>query len=206
MGKDAPRVCTECGKELPPGNAGRKTCGPTCRSARRRRLHRLKDRGVDVLTEDEITKDIAAPVLQDELRPLIRERITTEVLDGIAALAKLTPRAVELLADDLEDTDPVVRQKAYTLVMRYTLGAKSLAEQDSGKNLNVNFAMPRPGDDPDPTGSDGDAVPVEGDAVEVRTCERCHEDKPVAAFEGAAVRCRTCQEALRQSAISTFGA
>lgn len=203
MGKDAPRVCTECGKELPPGNAGRKTCGPTCRSARRRRLHRLKDRGVDVLTEDEITKDIAAPVLQDELRPLIRERITTEVLDGIAALAKLTPRAVELLADDLEDADPVVRQKAYTLVMRYTMGTKAL-EQDSGKNLNVNFAMPRPGDSPDePTGSPGDTVPA--DAVEVRTCERCHEDKPVDAFEGAAVRCRTCQESLRKDAISTFG-
>ena len=159
-----------------------------------RRLRRLKDRSPHALTEDEITKDIAAPILQEELRPLIRERITTEVLDGIATLAKLTPRAVELLAEDLEDADPTVRQKAYTLVMRYTMGTKAL-DQDNSKNLNVNFAMPRPGDTPD-------ALPA--DATEVRTCERCHEDKPLAEFEGAAVRCRACQTVLREQAFQTF--
>lgn len=132
---------------------------------------------------------------------MVRAAITEEVLRSIQDLVGLAPRVVELLGQDLESSDPNVRQKAYTLIAKYTLGHNAIVtpEDQGGGQMVVNFHMPRP-DDPEQLAYDVDGEAVEVDQDEDRQCAFCNETKPLEEFVANSDRCQSCHDKLHEQA------
>lgn len=204
------RTCSECGKSLAGKGPTAKTCNAGCRKRRSLRLKRQRSEAQSGhgLTEHQLAvaatvrneaPDIAHSVIQEELRPIVREALTADVLSAIKSMVGLTPRVIELLALDLESEDPVVRQRAYGLIARYTLGQKDLVSDtgDDSRQITVNFALPRPGD-----GGDATNPAAEGDSEETRQCDMCQQDKTLDEFVSGSSRCVQCFESQRASATA----
>lgn len=196
------RVCSECGASLAGRAAQSITCSDKCRTSRSKRLRSVRygpePDPEHLRTVREVIRgerdDVPQRLLQDELRPVVREAITEDVLRGIADFVALTPQVVAAITEDLSSEDATIRQKAYSLVARYTLGHPSLvpAEIVEDKNLVVNFNLPRPNLDATP------AVDVE--ATEFKTCDTCGEEKGETAFIAGSDRCAECYEKQRARA------
>lgn len=143
-------------------------------------------------------------VMREELQPVVREALTDNVLRSIQDLVALTPTVVAKIKEDLEqEADPTLRQRAYTLVAKYTLGHPSVAPpplDQAATGIVVNFQMPRPGD---ATPSAIEA-PQHSDAVELRKCVECTQDKPTTEFVGNSDRCTQCHEALQARVAERF--
>jgi hypothetical protein len=196
-------TCSECPEPLTHVTA--KTCSTNCRSKRARRLKRQAKEQAEQkrLPEQQKTlsqavsrevKDVIHEVAKEEIRPVIREAITEDVLRSIDKLVRLTPRLVDEIEKDLSHEDDAVRQRAYTLLAKYTLGNDSVkpAPKDTGQvPMQVIFAMPRPGDVPVEPSS---AVSGTATEVEQRPCGECKELKTE--FEGSSDRCTDCHEAV----------
>jgi hypothetical protein len=151
-------------------------------------------------------RDVAHKLLEDELRPVVRESITEDALKAIRSMVGLTPRVIELLAEDMESLDAVVRQRAYTLIAKYTLGHQAIVTPESagaGQQLVVNFALPRPGGPPSETQEGGELV--EGSAEETQQCDSCGADKPLSEMVAGSTRCRACFEGLHDDVRERFG-
>jgi hypothetical protein len=185
--------CSECGE--PTGSPRRKTCSPAHRQARSRRLKAIKKRAAAMTPEQ---KDIAAridgsiddvthKVVEEEIRPMVREALTQEVFDSIQQMTRLVPPVIQSLQQDLASDDDKVRQKASELVLRYTVGNTAVLKDDPEKHqpLHINFALPRPG-------GNEELPAIETEAVEYRECDMCHEDKPVSDFVENSLRCVDC--------------
>ncbi len=143
--------------------------------------------------------DILHEMLKAEMQPIVREAITETVMRGIDALVSLTPRLAELIARDLESSDPNISQKAQSLLARYTLGNASVAPAPAAavpQPMQVQFLMPRPGDTP---------AEITAPAVELRTCVECEAEKPAAEFVGASPRCQVCHDGLQAQVAARFG-
>lgn len=144
-------------------------------------------------------------VMRDELKPIVREALTDEVLHAIQALVNLTPLVVDKIKDDIEqDDDKTLRQRAYSLVAKYTLGNASVAPpptDPAAAGMTVNFLMPRPGDQT-PVAIEAQA---DSDAVELKRCRDCEQDKPATAFEANSDRCTQCHSALQAKVQARFG-
>jgi hypothetical protein len=125
--------------------------------------------------------------MAEELRPIVREAITEEVLRSIDQLVALTPQAITALEADLESDDGLVRQKAYTLLLKYTVGNAAITSEDQPTGLVVNFELPRPG-----RVAQEDDLPAE--AEELRQCLVCSEEYPTTEFVSGSDRCVTCHE------------
>lgn len=193
------RRCSECGESLSGRSALTKTCSPRCRNTRSRRIRRQR-REVNklpehlkvvqqVVTEDR--GDVVKKVVEEEIRPVVREAITEDVMQSIRDLVALSPAAIAAIEDDLTGSDPVLRNKAYTLLVKYTIGHNALVEspdEEENKNLTVNFQMPRPDDE------------VPADAEEIKQCDSCGIDKPASSFVGSSNRCTECFERAKEMA------
>jgi hypothetical protein len=196
-------VCSECSAVLT--NPLAKTCGAACRNRRARRLKRQKREAgagnahpphLAALAEGDLLKDVA----KEELRPVVREAITEDVLRAASQLVGLTQVMVDAISEDLHSDDVWLRQKAYTLLARYTLGNTSIAPaaDTSTQPMQVVFNMPRPGDAVlTETASDVNSE----EAVELRQCMECQADKPVTEFVGPSERCVECHEAKRRAVM-----
>lgn len=206
----ASRVCSECGNSLADFGPQAKTCSSTCRSQRSRRIKRIqRDNGkksalpahqkqVQEIVRHEVP-DVAHELLKEELRPVVRETLTEDVLHAIDKMVSLTPLAVQALHEDLYSDDATIRQRAYTLLMKYTVGHQALvrpADADPNTQLVVNFELPRPG-------RTEPAQPSE--AVELRSCDMCGEDKPAGEFIANSQRCRDCWDEQRKAVAEKFG-
>lgn len=147
-------------------------------------------------------EDVAHEVMAEELRPVVREAMTEANMRSLRDMVGLLPSVVDELKKDISAKDDLVRQKAHTLVLRYTLGhEKALPNDDNpGAGLVVNLTMPRPDTIP-PEPSDAEVLPA--DATEVRQCDVCEEEKPAPEFVGASSRCRLCMKGL-QSKVDSF--
>jgi hypothetical protein len=213
-------ACSECGRPLT--NVLAKTCGAACRNKRARRLKRAKARGgantalpphqkaLQLGARKEIA-DALPQVVQEELRPLVREAITEDVLRAASQLVALTPTMVDAITEDLNSSDKILRQKAYTLLAKYTLGNQSIApvQEHRDQPMQVTFNLPRPGNLPADAGADIDAgeatlTPLETEALELRQCMECHADKPAAEFVGASERCVDCHEKISRQVLEQF--
>lgn len=201
-------VCSECGTVFWSRRADAKTDKPKCRAARSRRLRREADkRDVMPAHQREVTDivrgelpDIARPLVEEELRPVIREAITEETMRAVQRMVGLTPAAVAALQQDLESTNSQVRQRAYTLILKYTVGHPAVVrpdDADPNRQLVVNFAFPRPGS---PTPDELPRAPIETDALEYRECQACHESKVETEFIGESDRCQECHTKLLERA------
>lgn len=215
-----PRRCTECANFLPEGSSPkRKTCSDKCRAARSRRLKRSRKRGAQAKTGpqhlrllgaagtlekdpanggfDDIPNEVTREVMKEELRPVVREAITEDVLRSIQHLIALTPAAIEQIAADLHHGDDDTRSKAAKLILKYTVGHQALVrpnDTDGSKQLVVNFTLPRP-----------DGAPVDAEVVEtdvLKTCSACGADKPPSEMYGHSDRCLECQERLKARAAA----
>jgi hypothetical protein len=205
------RTCSECGEPLIGARPGTKTCSDSCRSKRSRRIRRANReaeefeqrspegaREIAAIIRRE-SPDVIKDVVRDELRPIVRESLTEDTLRAIQRLLGLTPRAVELIALDLENEDPIIRQRAYTLITKYTVGHPALVKQDDAdgsKQIVVNFNLPRPDDVP--------AEVVEQESEEVKTCDLCGEDKAASEFAAGSDRCLACFNHWRKTIMEEF--
>lgn len=196
------RICSECPNPLTGKSAAAKTCSPKCRSARSRRIRNAQRKAgedsaypahakeISERVRGE-TPDVARHVIEEEIRPVVRESITADTLKAIADMVALTPQAVAALQEDLASDDATIRQRAYTLLMKYTVGHSAIVTPDDDGNkgpMHVHFELPRPG-------SDQPAEPVEeAEAVEVRECDHCHVEKPLDEFVANSYRCKGCFE------------
>jgi hypothetical protein len=184
------RTCSECDTLLDRPN--QKTCGPSHRAKRSRRLKRSRkaaanaantmpehQRQVANATRDE-ARDIATELTREALQPVVREALTEDVLRSLRTMVGLAPQAVAALEQDLADPDAKIRQKAYQLWLQYTVGHGAILRpepDEAAKGMVVHFNLPRPTDEPGTEArEDGPLV----DATELRTCVMCGEDKPVA--------------------------
>lgn len=215
----AKRICSEYGPNNP--NCKRtldrptqKTCSDACRNRRARRLKRQrleasrKGGEANALPEHLKTlqtaaaneaKQVAHELLKEEMKPVVREAITEDVLSAINDLVALTPTMVEAIREDLSSDDKYLRQKAYSLLARYTLGNSSVAPAPANAApapMQVVFQLPRPGDDGQP--------PITVEAEELRTCMECQATKPASEFVANSERCQSCHDALQEKVRARF--
>lgn len=200
------RRCSECGEALTGKSAGAKTCSPKCRSARSRRLKKQKSEAGQAFRLPEhqrdlrdrvegATPDVAHDVIQEELRPVVRESITADTLQAIAQMVALTPTAVAALQEDLTSEDSVIRQRAYTLLMKYTVGHRAIVqppETDKSQPLQVNFNLPRPNSANTEASVPGNSADIEATAEELKTCDACGQEKSADQFIAGSDRCSDC--------------
>src|SRR5690349_7321614 len=117
--------------------------------------------------------NVAHEVAKEELRPIVRAAITDDTLRAIDKLVGLTGRMIDALEEDLDADDMVIRQRAYTLGLKYTVGHQAIVRPDSdtaGQQLVVQFNLPRPGGAGE---TQEQEAAVELEATEVRTCDTC---------------------------------
>lgn len=201
-------ICSECPKQV----SGRaKTCGDACRSKRHRRIKRGRAEGTDPHSRLDLpSSEIEAAInrtVDEALAPVVREALTEDVLRSIGELVKLTPKAVEAIAQDLSSENDFIRQGAYRLLARYTLGHPALVpDMDSDKQVVVLVnGVARPGGAPQPSETVAPTPDAVGDAaepVDLRECDTCHEHKPEKEFVGASHRCTECFTRARDHAYS----
>lgn len=200
------RRCSECENSLAGKAPTTKTCSDPCRNRRSRRL--AKENAREVPPEQKLAqalqgeyKDAAHEVIQQQLAPVVREAMTEDVLSAIQSLVGLTPAAVRAIEMDLGDEDSTVRQRAYTLLLKYTVGHPAVVQArdaDPNQQMVVHFNLPRP-----------EAV-VEADATEyveddLRTCDECGKEDVPGMFIGASDRCTACYDKRQADVLSRFG-
>lgn len=188
------RKCSECGGSLEGKASTAKTCSNRCRVARTRRQSeaRASGRTVGALVTDDAER-ATQELLREELRPVVREAITKEVLDGIHNLIGHVPRAVAVAAALLESTDEKTRYDAAKLILQHTTGNKSVVPDvnaGQGNDLIVKFALPRP--------EDAQEGIIEGEVVTEKQCDSCGQTKPLAEFVGGSERCSECYSQMQK--------
>jgi hypothetical protein len=185
------RTCSECPNEV----TGRAiTCGATCRSARRRRVDRqaASGRTVGALVTDDAER-AAQEILRDELRPVVREALTEDVLRHIRTVIGKVPAAIDVLVGLLGSRDEDTRRQAAVALLRYSVGNKAIVPDinDGGTApLTVHFNLDRP---------DAVGVGTAYDIVDFRTCDSCGEKKDADQFVSTSDRCQTCFDTMRAS-------
>lgn len=194
--------CSECGDSLAGKHSQAVTCSGRCRGARSRRLAREKKRAEEkgALTDDErqvrelVTGErdsVVRDVVREEIRPAVREAITQDVMKSLNELVGLTPRAVEAIKEDLFADDLNRRQRAYTLLMKYTVGHSALvSSEEEDKSMIVNFNLPRP-EVVDSTDEVVEAAVVLEES-EIKACDLCGETKSIQEFVASSDRCKDC--------------
>ena len=213
--------CSECGELLVdsvgrPKPAGTKTCSPKCRQKRARRIKRaqvaagaqskydVEHQGMAAAVREQVA-DVTHEVLKEELRPLVREAMTEDVLLNISTLIGLSPKAIAKLEEQMDSEDETISQRAVTLLLKYTMGNPSVAPPPSVQApapMSVVFNIPRPGDT---TAESSDAVTLQpGEADELRECTDCHEEKPDHEFVASSDRCVECFNELRGKVDERF--
>ncbi len=191
-----------------------KTCSSKCRAKRSRRLKRLRkqngERSAMPPEQKELTEriegarpDVLHKVIEEEVRPVVRESITEDTLRAISDMVALTPTAVAAIADDLASEDAVVRQRAYTLIMKYTVGHQAIVrppEEDRTQPIQVNFALPRPPAEGEGLADQPEPEPITAEAVELKTCDKCGREAPATEFAANSTRCNDCYAKQRARA------
>jgi hypothetical protein len=213
------RRCSEpgCGNPLGPhALPTKKTCSDACRSKRSRRIAAARKQGGQNRAHPEELQhiyqadagkieDAAMEVMRDELKPVVREALTDDVLRAIQDLVNLTPLVVEKIREDIEQTsDTTLRQRAYSLVAKYTLGNASVAPpptDPAAAGMHVTFMMPRPGDQT-PVAIEAQA---DSDAVELKRCRDCEQEHLATDFVANSDRCSQCHAELQAKVQERFG-
>jgi hypothetical protein len=195
-----------------PKPAGTKTDTPACRNKRSRRIRAAKREANQkspyapelqdmAAAAQGKAVDVAQQVMAEELRPIVREAITHDVLQAISRLVGLNGEAIDVLKAQLTNEDDTIAQRAATLILKYTMGNPSVApppSQQAPAPMSVVFNIPRPGDET------AALEPAPSDAVELRECGDCNENKPGDEFVGASSRCKDCFAGLHATLDERF--
>lgn len=186
------RKCARPGCDNPRGFPERPKssyCSDACRFRRSRdkRSGRGTREAVPDLIENGIVP-VTQQVLAEELRPVIREAITEEVLAGVHQLIGHVPAAIQRAAELLDSSDETLRYQAAALILRHTAGNKNVVpdvNEGRQRDLHVTFALPRP---QGPTQADGESTGV----IETKECDSCGHTKTLDEFMGQSDRCKEC--------------
>lgn len=244
--KSEQKICTECGAPFMSRSPRSKVCSePKGRCAMRRQRRKKRDgeafteyatefggvpEAMDNATSQALQRlpEAAFETLKAELAPVVREKLTGDVLRGIGDMVGLLALTQDALKESLTavrlvtdaDGNPVIasdgepmfvpdsaeRMKAAGYVLKYTLGQSGLAPQPEAPEMapiTVVFpTMPAP-----PNHIDGDE-PVELAELPEghRECDICAETKPAAEFVGSSSRCQLCHDANRARAEAAIAA
>lgn len=203
------RVCLNCGRALAGRDVRRKTCSDRCRKAiqRARGAQRVTSLPDAELTGDAIHNERGArsplrQVISEELRPIVREAIDEEVIKAIGALVRLSPGAIAALEDDLDSDDPLIRQRAYSLVLKFALDNAHITPPRADKpHLQVDVNLPRPDTTPAPPLDDASRAlePAPG-----RICVGCREPRAASDFQADAPMCSRCLEQRRERVLAAL--
>lgn len=200
----ADRVCSECGASLAGKSPSAKTCSERCRATRsRRRRGEVKQAvGRELTGPDDFggTSAIQKAISQ-ELVPIVRDAIDDQVVEAIGKLLALTPAAVKAVEEDLNSADAVLRQRAYSLVVKYTVGHPALVKptSDEAPDFNVYIGLPRPED------AAVEATAIEDVVEETKICDVCGQEKLASEFASNSDRCRACFELQKTKILAEFG-
>jgi hypothetical protein len=144
-------------------------------------------------------------VLQREvvntIRPMIREAITEDTIQAIHQMVGLTSRAVSAIEEDLGSEDALIRQRAYTLLIKYTVGNRAVVPEtpvDHNAPINITFGLPRPADA-------DNMIDADAQVLETKECDACHQDKPLSDFVANSDRCGVCFEEWRARLTEEYG-
>jgi len=203
----AERLCTECGGPLIGKATSAYTCSDSCRKKRQRRRAaknaeaKQRDATVSQIVRSEV-RDVATDVLKAELAPVVREALDDDVLRAVRGMVALTPRAVQVLGEQLDSEDQVLAGRAASLVVKYTVGHPALVrpQDEAAQPMQVIFQLPRADEPSAPPALEAEAEEDDGP----RRCDTCHQDKPGDAFEGGSDRCTECFERDRARILHSF--
>lgn len=219
------RRCANCGKPLE-GRPNQKTCSPACRAALKRTRDRTNKRQelralAAVETEfpaegpDEVQAaiqrrrdDVIREAFVDELRPVLREAIDEDVIRAIKGMVGLAPAAILALKQDLESGDAVLRSKAASLIIKYTMGNNLVTPTREGSQGGLTIINQLP-DAPQAavleTGQTEDVIDAEVDEDDdARRCESCRLPRPASDFVGDAPICNHCLADRRARAFDAI--
>lgn len=197
---------------------GHKTCGSrSCQGKRQRRIARArKASGEQTPYAPELqavqkaaardAKDAAADVLREELRPVVREALTADVLHSLQGMVALVPKAIETLGKDLECKDALVRERARETVLRYTLGHRSIQPPTADQQpspMTVVLNVPGSGASAEVALATPHVVVAE--AEEIRECMECRLQKADSEFVAGSDRCQACHDAKMAEIEARFG-
>jgi hypothetical protein len=144
------------------------------------------------------------------LEPIVRENLTEDVLRSLQRMIGLTPLMMDAIEEDLRSEDATIRQRAYSLVMKYTVGHPAVVrpeDANAGQQLVVNFQLPRPGDTDSGESPQGSVHrgPEEGSGEELVVCDSCGEDRLESEMVSGSTRCQTCFDALASRVKDQYG-
>ena len=165
--------------------------------------HNASDNEIAVLTRKN-ADPVVRRVMAEELRPIVREALTEDVLRSMSTLVQLTPSAVAALQDDLNSPSASIRQRAYMLVMKYTIGHPALVKPDDTDPTNqmtVNVNLPRP----EQAAVDAPALEDDEEDDGRRVCDLCGEAKPEDEFVADSERCLSCVQEWKAKVQEQFG-
>jgi hypothetical protein len=198
------RQCLNCEEDLEFGAPPtKKYCSDACRKQFDRALER--GTGLTPAKAKELAgklafakmEDVVREVLHEEIRKTITQHVRDNVLGAVEVMSQMLPDALAGLAKDLEDPDPVFRQRAAGMVIKYVM---PLANQgDDGEDariINIIHNVPIP------EGNFGDSLAVHVEAIhdtvdaveDYPECYMCHEPKHPDAgqWNATGFRCRAC--------------
>lgn len=217
--------CEVCGKPLT--GKQRRACGPEHRNQIRSRA------GADrKLLAEEVAKHEVTEAVREEVVALAheatQEAMSAELLTQIQRFVFLIPKALDAITTNLDDEDPDIRQKAATLLLKYTMGNASVAPpslEQQDQPLQINFTIPRAdtvgpakGGGVRPLLTEVSDLSVQAPVIDVestdlddrntcekRTCMECGLEKCADEFIGQSYRCKHCDGLLRARVEGEFG-
>lgn len=206
------RTCSECPNPLAGKSVRAKTCSDACRLKRSRRIRAANEEVEEFADRNNAgaaeiaaivrreAPDVVTRVMHGQLEPIVREALTDDVLRAIRDMIGLTEAAVAALTEDLESPDSTVRQRAYTLILKYTVGHPALVKPEANETgpITVHFNLPRPDGDSEDTELDLDV----DEAFQV--CDMCKEEKPLSEMVAGSTRCLPCFAEAKAKVLAEF--
>jgi hypothetical protein len=211
------RICTECGDPFVSSTSTAKTCCPTHRKRRARRIEKemaatgtFSEYAVDV---SEVTAAmekasagafedlpaIARQVAAEELRPYVREALSGAVLDSIGDMLGLMPLVQDALRDDLTALAPVFDKETGVQLLDTDNEPVLLPDYDRrarAVSVVLKYTVAQPGLAPQPdTPESGGVTVVFGGMPEPVVNATVVEEAKLAEIEsGASRQCDICAE------------
>lgn len=204
-------VCEICSTPLYDSRA--KTCSPAHKKARSRALKKdAANNRANLRPDPDVLREVTQNVIAEEVRPVIREELTEDVLRAIKRMVGLTPQVVDAIEKDLASDNEFLRQHAYQTLLKYTVGSRALLPDLAEENLPMTViinGIERPQVGAFAAGT-GHTLAIEGTATEDaplgKLCDACGNYKDPREFIAESDRCVTCYERIRSEAAQLTNA
>jgi len=160
----------------------------------------LEDSPIDASITGRVPAEIDSQipiVINEELRPVVREALNEDTLSSIKKLINLSPAAIAALETQLASVDEKISQAAAKTILQYTVGHPALVskEEESGPGkLTINFALPRPEFESKEATTEITVLAEDAidDGTDTRPCDTCEKEYADKDFIAGSDRCINC--------------